>query len=119
MRICISATEPSRSAAVDPRFGRAAAFCIYDTETGDLEAFANPQASQSGGAGVQTAQFVVDSGVDAVLTGNVGPNAYRVLAAAGIPVYTNLGATVQAAIDAYQSGSATPTSGPTNPGHHY
>ena len=41
----------------------------------------------SGGAGVQTAQFLADRGVKAVITGNVGPNAIRVLNAAGISVY--------------------------------
>jgi predicted Fe-Mo cluster-binding NifX family protein len=117
MKLCISAAEPAETAPVDPRFGRAAAFCIYDTESGVLEGFANESVSQSGGAGVQAAQELIDRGVDAVLTGRVGPNAFRALAAAGIPVYADAGPTVQEAIEAFKSGSLVATAAPTNPGH--
>lgn len=116
MKICISAKGRTKDADVDPRFGRAAAFCIYDTESAELEAIGNGPAGSSG-AGVQTAQSVIDRGVDAVITGSVGPNAFRVLAAAGVPVYAGASGTVESVIEHYLAGRLTPAAEPTNPGH--
>ena len=42
MKVAISVTEPDRDAALDVRFGRAAAFLFIDTETGEWQCYANP-----------------------------------------------------------------------------
>ena len=116
MIVCISATAPTQTADVDPRFGRAAAFVYYDTDSGTFEGAENPPAG-AGGAGVQTAQLVVDRSVKAVVTGSVGPNAYRVLNAAGIAVYTDASGTVEQAATQFVDGLLAKTDGPTNSGH--
>ena len=48
-----------------------------------------------GGAGTKAAQLVIDKAVQTVLTGNIGPNAFAVLSAAGITIYTGVSGTVQ------------------------
>jgi predicted Fe-Mo cluster-binding NifX family protein len=56
------------------------------------------------GAGIQTGQNVAHLGVEAVITGNVGPNAFRTLGAARIKVFLAGPQTVEEAITAFQEG---------------
>ena len=79
MKIAVSATGPDMDAEVDPRFGRCQYFIIVDPETMEFEAVDNESAMASGGAGISAAQMIAGKGVEAVLTGNCGPNAYQVL----------------------------------------
>lgn len=104
MRIAISAIGPSLDAEVDPRFGRCRYFIIVDPETMKFEVMDNSSAMAAGGAGISAAQIVASKDVQAVLTGNCGPNAYRVLSSAGIQVITGVSGSVEDIIRGYQSG---------------
>jgi predicted Fe-Mo cluster-binding NifX family protein len=118
MKICISATAPGLDAQVDPRFGRCQYFIIVDPDTLNFESIINENNSASGGAGIQSAQVVANKGVEVVLTGNVGPNAYTALQAAGIKIITGVSGTVGEAVEAYKSGRLNqPVSGPTAKSH--
>src|SRR4030042_208433 len=90
MKIAITANCPALDADIDPRFGRCQYFIIIDPETMQFEALENSGAMAGGGAGISTAQMIAGRGVEAVLTGNCGPTAYEVLAAAGIKVVTSV-----------------------------
>jgi predicted Fe-Mo cluster-binding NifX family protein len=103
MRIIVSAQGDSLDAPASPVFGRCPTYILVDTETAEYQALANPAMNQGGGAGIQAAQFVVNQGAQAVLTGNLGPNAFDVLLAAGIPAYMVPEGTVRQAVDAYKS----------------
>ncbi|MCD6405385.1 MAG: DUF5320 family protein [Planctomycetes bacterium] len=105
MKIVVTAAGPELDSAVDPRFGRADYFVIVDTETMEVRGIENPSKTLGGGAGVQSAQFVAGEGVEAVLTGNCGPNAYATLEAAGVNVYTGASGTVRDAVEALKSGA--------------
>ncbi len=105
MKVVVTATGPDLDSAVDPRFGRADYFVVVDTETMEVRGIENPSKTLGGGAGVQSAQFVVTEGAEAVLTGNCGPNAYATLEAAGVKVYTGASGTVKDAVQAFKSGS--------------
>ena len=78
MKIAISATGDSLDAVVESRFGRCAWFLLVDSETMECEAIKNENADAASGAGTSCAQLVLDKGVDAVISGRVGPNAYEV-----------------------------------------
>jgi len=117
MRIAISATSPTLDAEVDPRFGRCQYFIIADPETMEFEALENSSAMAAGGAGISTGQMIASKGVEAVLTGNCGPNAYQVLSAAGLQVITGVTGKVRDAIQAYKSGQFQATSQPTVEAH--
>lgn len=86
MKICITSTGKAVEAKVDPRFGRAPYFIIVDTDSDAIEVVDNSATAESQGAGISAAQFVSDKGVEAVLTGRVGPNASRAFQASGITV---------------------------------
>ncbi len=87
MKIGISSTTGNEKALVDPRFGRCEAFAIIDTETSAIQFLDNAAKTAAGGAGIAAAQQLLDAGVEAVCTGNLGPNAFRVLNEAGIKAY--------------------------------
>lgn len=50
----------------------------------------NPAAQAHGGAGIQAAQFLVDQGVDALVTVRCGQNAADVFKAAGMKIYKSV-----------------------------
>jgi predicted Fe-Mo cluster-binding NifX family protein len=64
----------------------------------------NPAAGAAIGAGIQAAQSVVEHGAQAVVTRNVGPDAFNVFRSAGAPIYLFGGGTVREAIEAFKSG---------------
>jgi predicted Fe-Mo cluster-binding NifX family protein len=105
MKIAISATGPTMDAEIDPRFGRCQYFIIVDTETMEFEAVNNSNASAAGGAGISTAQMIVEKGVETVLTGNCGPNAHGVLSSAGIQIITGVSGKIKDAIEEYKLGT--------------
>jgi len=104
MKIAITSTGPKLEDKVDPRFGRCHYFILFDTESNKFEAIENTGAQGMGGVGIQSGQIMADKGVETVLTGNCGPNAFQTLQAAGIKVITGVTGTVQEAIDKFKSG---------------
>jgi predicted Fe-Mo cluster-binding NifX family protein len=104
MKIALSSTGQDLDAQIDPRFGRCAFFLIVDPDDMSFKAFKNENANLSGGAGIQSAQFVSSKGAEVVITGNVGPNAYKTLSAAGVKLITGQLDTVREAIEKYKKG---------------
>lgn len=117
MKIAISATGPDLDAEVDPRFGRCQYFVIVEPDTMQFESVENSSAMASGGAGISAAQIITGKGVEAVLTGNCGPNAYQVLSPAGIKVITGVSGKVRDAVQSYKSGNLEGSTRPNVPGH--
>ena len=118
MKIAVSATVPGLDAEVDPRFGRCQYFIIVDPQTMEFEALDNSNAMAAGGAGISTAQMIAGKGVEVVLTGNCGPNAYQTLSAAGIQAITGVSGKIKDAIEAYKAGKLQPNTQPSV-GSHY
>ena len=117
MKIGISATNNTLDADVDPRFGRCPYFLIIETDTMNVETLINEGTQASGGAGIQAAQQIANNGVEAVLTGNVGPNAFQTLSAAGIKVYTGLMGSVRDAVQQWKNGELQQTEAPSVGSH--
>ncbi len=104
MKIAISAAGPGLEAEAEPRFGRCPYFIIVDPETMAFEAMDNSAASAAGGAGIAAAQTIADKGVQAVLTGHCGPNAYQALSAAGVGIITGVSGKVKDVVQNYRLG---------------
>ena len=104
MKIGITSTGEDLNAQIDPRFGRCRYFLIVDTDTMSFKSISNESSMASGGAGIQAAQTVAKAGVEVVVTGNMGPNAFQTLSAAGIIVFTGANGTVKEAIEKYKKG---------------
>jgi predicted Fe-Mo cluster-binding NifX family protein len=118
MKIGISATGKTLDAEVDPRFGRCQYFIIADIDTDDFEAVDNSSATAAGGAGISAAQMVVQKGVEAVLTGNCGPNAHQVFSSAGVKVITGVSGKVKDAIAEYKLGTYSVAQQANVPDHY-
>lgn len=117
MKIAISATTADLDADVDPRFGRCQYFVIVAPDFIEFETLENSGALAGGGAGISTAQSIAGKDIEAVLTGNCGPNAYQVLTAAGIKVVTGVSGKVRQAVEDYKSGKLKASSQPNVSGH--
>jgi predicted Fe-Mo cluster-binding NifX family protein len=106
-KIAITSEGPTLDDQVDPRFGRAAGFVLVDLDTMDTQYIDNGQSQVlAQGAGIQASQIIARAGASWLLTGYVGPKAFKVLAAAGIKVGQNLeGLTVREAVERFKSGS--------------
>lgn len=118
MRVAITSSGPTLDSPVDPRFGRCAYFIIVDTDTMEFQAIPNPAVNATGGAGTMAAQLIASQGVQAVVTGEVGPNALAALQAAGVGMITGVTGTVKDAIEMIKSGNftmSTPQVSPTAP----
>ena len=70
MKIAVSAKGTSVDSEVDPRFGRTIGFVLFDTETGSSTYLDNSTHQDlSQGAGIQTAQMIVEAGTEVLITG--------------------------------------------------
>ena len=117
MKIAISSQGEDLEAIVDPRFGRCAYFIIYDTETKETEVLSNPALDAMGGAGIQAAQVIVDKGVEVVITGNVGPNAFQTLNQAKIKIFGGASGIVKNSLKKFENGELNELSNSSVPRH--
>lgn len=109
-KIAVSSEGPGLEDRLDPRFGRAAGFVIVDTGTGSHDYLDNGSAQVlAQGAGIQAAESMAHAGVSTLLTGYVGPKAFKALQAAGIQVIQDLeGLTVGEAVERFRKGGLMP-----------
>lgn len=110
MKIAITATGNTLDSMVDPRFGRASWFLIVDTDTRQLiEAIDNTAGKEAAhGAGISAAAQVADKGVEALLTGRVGPKALPVLEKAGVKTVNDVSGSILDSINKYTGTGKTP-----------
>lgn len=85
-------------------FGRAPYFLFHDIDTGAEEIKVNPAAEAQHGAGLQAAQFVVDSGAKALLTVRCGENAAEVFQGAEVAIYKTEGESAAENLAAFREG---------------
>ncbi len=118
MKIIVTGSGDKLTDAVDPRFGRASQFLLVDLETGVTTAHDNAQnLNAAQGAGIQAAETVARLGAEAVITGNVGPKAFRVLSTAGIKIFLVKAGSVADAIEQFKKGELSETKESNVEGH--
>jgi predicted Fe-Mo cluster-binding NifX family protein len=109
VRLAITATGPTLDSDVDPRFGRARFFIVLEGDGETFEAIDNHEATElPHGAGIAAVETLVRRGVNAVVTGEVGPKAAQGLRAAGIEVRTGAMGRCRAALAALAPEIAAP-----------
>ncbi|MDI9502696.1 MAG: dinitrogenase iron-molybdenum cofactor biosynthesis protein [Tissierellia bacterium] len=100
MKIAIPVEENTLDAKVSSSFGRAAYFLIFDTQSDEARFIDNPAINSTGGAGILSAQTVVDAGADTLLTPRLGQNAADVIQDAGMQVFQSKEGTAKENIEA-------------------
>ncbi|MCS3924679.1 NifB/NifX family molybdenum-iron cluster-binding protein [Methanosalsum natronophilum] len=114
MKICVTSTEGSLNAITDRGFGRCNYFVIVDFDTMEFESIKNPAVSTTGGTGVKAAKSILDKGINVLITGNIGPNAFKIVTGAGIEVFSDIDDTVLETIEEFKKKKASPVTSPTN-----
>jgi predicted Fe-Mo cluster-binding NifX family protein len=113
MKVFLTSTGLTLDSNVDPRFGRCAYFIIYDTSNDTFEYYANEGRDAFGGAGIRTAQMIVEKGAEAVVSGNIGPNSFKVLQSAPngpLKIYSGVSGTVRNVINQLKNNELKPVS---------
>ncbi|NLX19054.1 MAG: dinitrogenase iron-molybdenum cofactor biosynthesis protein [Desulfobulbus sp.] len=116
MKIAFTVAGTDMTAAMDPRFGRCSGFLIYNLDNDTFAINANRSRDAAHGAGIQSAESMVRSGVHAVITGHCGPKAFQVLRAAGIKVFATTAPNVTDALALYRQGKLTEITTPQSQG---
>ena len=83
----------------------------------NFTSISNESISASGGAGIKAAQTVAKIGVNVVITGNIGPNAFQTLQAAGIKVITGANGYIKDIVKRYNNGEFKETNAPSVGSH--
>lgn len=88
MKIAICSEQNRPDSVISQRFGRSPWIAVYDKNTSQWDFAANNQNLDAvQGAGIQTAQNILNTGASIVLACNLGPKAMSVLQAANAKVY--------------------------------
>ncbi|MBV5309428.1 NifB/NifX family molybdenum-iron cluster-binding protein [Chromatium okenii] len=95
MKIVITSSGLDLDSAIDPKFGRCAYLALFDTDSNTFNATANPFQDARGGAGTQTAQWVLNQNATVLLTGHCGPKASAVLNTENIRIVEGITGTVR------------------------
>ncbi len=118
MKIAITATQKDINSMMDPRFGRAAYFLIVDTDTMEYKVIENKQnINLPQGAGIQAGRTIMDAGAEALITGNCGPKAFRVLESAGIKIFLGPKGKIRDIIEKFKNGELTAANSANVDGH--
>ncbi|AJQ29072.1 NifB/NifX family molybdenum-iron cluster-binding protein [Pelosinus fermentans] len=107
MKIAITSYGEDCHAAIDSRFGRADYFLIYDQDKEAWESLPNTQNLEAAhGAGIQAGQAIAKTGASVLITGHVGPKAFKVLEAGKIAMYSigDMSGSVEDALAAFLEG---------------
>jgi len=104
MLIAITSTGTSLDAKVDVRFGRAKFIILYNSDHSLFSVHDNNlNLNAPQGAGIQTAQNILNLEATVLITGNCGPKAFKVLTAGDIKIFSSPSTDVSQAISAYQN----------------
>jgi predicted Fe-Mo cluster-binding NifX family protein len=105
MKLAVTSQGNNLQSPLDLRFGRAKYFIVVDTETGAFSAVDNAvNLNAAQGAGIQAGKRVAELGVNALITGHVGPKAFSTLQAAGVKIHIGTAGTVAEAIEQFKAG---------------
>lgn len=105
MKIAISCEGKELDSLLDVRFGRCDYFQIHDTENKKNYFLENEGKVASGGAGIVAAQQVINEKVDIIITGNLGPNAFRLMEKANVKAYKSLSVPVKEVLELIEKGA--------------
>ncbi|MHA1227744.1 MAG: NifB/NifX family molybdenum-iron cluster-binding protein [Candidatus Hodarchaeales archaeon] len=108
MKIGLPSNGEQLSDTLASTFGRCPYLIIYDSDSQKIvNSFFNESQNAAGGAGIQTAQSLVNNHVEVVIAPQIGPNAWNVIKQAGIKTYIGFHGTIQGNIDKFLKGQLT------------
>lgn len=107
-KIAVAIEKPENTSLLSEVFGRSHFFMIYNTFDNSEDILLNPFVKELGGAGIQTARFLIENDVDIVIVKKIGINPFRFLASVNIKVYQCSEATASETIRLFTEGKLLP-----------
>lgn len=117
MKIAMSSHGTEADSLLDVRFGRCKYFQIHNTEGGKIKILENNGQFSGSGAGIAAAQQVLDENVDVIITGSLGPNAFKIINKSGIKVYKCESIVVSSVLEKLEKGELKELT-QSGPAHH-
>lgn len=96
MKIAVATNAEDINAQINPHFGRAPYFLVFDADGRLLEVISNAPPLEAHGAGHRAARSLVDAGITHVIAGHIGPKAEADLVAAGVKIFEHEGRAIDA-----------------------
>ncbi len=87
MLIAVSIKEPDLTSELSDAFGRSKYFLLFNSDTKAYEFTLNPYSAELGGAGIQSARFLIERKIEAVITAFMGFNTLRFFDSLNVKVY--------------------------------
>lgn len=109
MNYLIAASAPSLDAKISKRFGHAPFYLILDPVSLDFETIKGPRENDPS----YDIRRFAGKGVDRVILGNIGPQAFNSLVGAGWSVYSCIGLSVREAVEKVRDGNVSALKAPT------
>ena len=101
MLIAVSIKKPKNSSELSDTFGRCEYFSVYDSKNNVSEFIQNPYSSELGRAGIQSARFLIEMKIEAVITSFIGLNTLRFFNSLKVKVYRCINYTAQESLGLY------------------
>lgn len=117
MLIAIGSDGNELTSTVAKRFGHAAHYLLYNTDTKKLEAVKNIDEDHSH----SVLYKLIEKGVNAFIVGNIGPHAFEIVSSNNTKVFLARKMSGEEAITSYTNGSLEELTEPTvkkSIGHH-
>lgn len=99
MKVLFSSRLPDPRSDLDPHFGRAPYFLVYDLCSNLWDTFPNDARDAADGAGIRAASHAARLGVHYVVTGRCGPKAQETLRRSGIRLLDGFSGPVMPILD--------------------
>lgn len=87
MLIAVSIKEPDLTSELSDAFGRSKYFLLFNSDTKAYEFTLNPYSAELGGAGIQSARFLIERKIETVITAFIGFNTLRFFNSLNVKVY--------------------------------
>lgn len=119
MKIAVASSGSDITSDSSKFFGRAPNFVIAELEAGKIvsvRSLENWATSASGGAGIKTAQLLANEGVDVIIAGAMGPNAFEILNRLGIKLYSSVEGSVEENLKLFTGGKLSEINSPASSG---
>jgi predicted Fe-Mo cluster-binding NifX family protein len=110
VKVIIAAGGPTLESGVAKRFGHAPYYLLVDTSTGQVEAIDNTGQHDESHAIIPQ---MVERGVEAFITGNIGPHAFELVRSLQRQVALARGMSAGEALDRFQKGKLALLDAPT------
>lgn len=104
MKIAMATLDKELNSKLDQTFGRAYYFLIHDTETNENKFIDNLAINATGGAGIKSAQTLVDEQIDTLIVFRLGENAVKVLEGGNIALFRAVDETAQENLNKLKAG---------------